>query len=156
MRVEPAAVALAILLFSLAACNQSDRISISMEVKQTYSLCPKYRNVERKLYEQVKHFADQQKAKLIDRGDEAQQELSKMRSSVLTNTSRKVILLTVERPGEFRISVTNLGLNEKIALAVRHWGKVSEDNPVSELMNDLDRSWTVKRVDGNVTNEPHC
>jgi hypothetical protein len=104
----------------------------------------------------VKEFADQQQARFIDRGAGAQQELSAMGPDVLSNTGGSPVLLTVERPDEFRISVTNLGLSEKIALTVRSTREFGEASPVGVFMNDLGRFWTIQRVEGGVTDDPRC
>lgn len=151
-----AAVAVSIPLFLLCACGQSERDNDSMGTKQIYSLCPKTSDSRERLYEQVRSFADQQKAQLIDRGFEAQQELSEMKSGVLKSTGGKIILMTVDKPNKFRISVTNLGLEEKVALAVRTWAESGEDNPVAGFVNDLDRFWAIERVEGSVANDPPC
>ena len=156
MRRERKTAALTIPLFLLAACGQSEKASNSVETKQTYSLCPKANDAAQKLYEKARSFADQQEARFIDRGAGAQRELSGMGSGVLKNTGGEVILLTIEKADEFRISVTNLGLKEKIALSVRSWGDAGENSPVTNFMDDLERFWTVERVSGSVTNDPPC
>ena len=101
-------------------------------------------------------MADQQQAQFIDRGAGAQSELSGMTSDVLKNTTGTAILITVEKPDMFRISVTNLGLREKIALSVRSWGGVRQHLAVARFMNDLNRFWMVQEVDRSVTNDPPC
>ena len=156
MRKGRKVVVLALPLALIVACSQSDRSSDSMETKQTYSLCPRTDESRQSLFEQVKGFADQQQARFIDRGEGAERELSSMGSDVLRKTGGSPILLTVEKPDKFRISVTNLGLREKIALTVRSWGQIGEANPVAGFMDDLGRLWTIQRVEGGVTDDPPC
>jgi hypothetical protein len=127
-----------------------------MDTKQTYSLCPRSEGAEGVLYEQMKKFADQQQARFFDRGTESHGELSRMNSNVLKETGGRTLLLTVEKPEEFRISATNLGLKEKIALAVRVVGNSDENHGVKRFIEDLRRYWTVQEVDGSVTNDPPC
>jgi hypothetical protein len=110
-------------LFLTIGCGQSGKADKMLETKQTYSLCPKTVDARQRLYQQVTLFADRQKARVTDRASGAQRELSDIGSGVLKNTGGEPLLLTVEKAGEFRISVTNLGLKEKIALAVRLWGE---------------------------------
>lgn len=149
-------VVLAVLLFLIVACGQSDKRRDAMETKQTYSLCPKIDDSRQRLHEQLKDFADQQQARFIDRGAGAQRELSSMGSDVLNSTNGNPILLTVEKPNEFRISVTNLGLREKIALTVRSRGDVAEGSPIGGFMDDLGRFWAIQTVEGGVTDDPAC
>lgn len=156
MRVGSKAVVVAILLFLTVACGQSDEVSDNMGIRQTYSLCPKSADSRQILYELVKDFADQQKAQFIDRGAGVQRELSGMDSGVLKRTGGTPILITVEKPDEFRISLSNLGLKEKVALAIRSWGKIGKDRALTRFMKDLGHYWTVQSVDGSVTNDPPC
>jgi hypothetical protein len=149
-------VALASPLFLIVGCGPSDEASKIVEKKQTYSLCPKTDDARQRLYKQVTLFADEEKARVIDRSSGAKRELSDIGSSVLNNTGGDSILLTVEKPGVFRISVTNLGLKEKIALAIRVGGQPGEDMAVNRLMRDLGRFWTIQEVVGGVTNDPPC
>jgi hypothetical protein len=108
------------------------------------------------LYRQVKTFADEHGARFIDRSFGAQQELSDIRSEVLSKTGGPPILLTVEKPNEYRISVTNLGLTEKIALTVRSRSEKETAGPVAKLMNSLGRYWAIQEVESSVTNDPPC
>ena len=156
MRKGRNVVVLSVLLLLIVACGQSDKGVDSMERKQTYSLCPRTDQSRQSLFEQVKGFADQQQARFIDRGEGAERELSSMGSDVLRKTGGSPVLLTVEKPNEFRISVTNLGLREKIALTVRSWGEIGEASPVAGFMDDLGRLWTIQRVEGGVTDDPPC
>lgn len=153
---EKLIVVLAFPLSLAIACGQTNEVSDSMETKQTYSLCPKSDDARQRLYEQVRGFADQHRARFIDRGAGAQRELSQSGSDVLKRTGGEVILLMVEKSGEFRLSVTNLGLDEKIALAVRTWNAAGEDSAITSFLDDLRSFWTVQVVDGSVTNDPPC
>ena len=104
-----------------------------METKTTYSLCPTAGDSRQRLYDEVKTFAEQQGARLIDRSSGAKQELSDLQSAVLKNTGGDPILLTIEKAGQYRVSVTNLGLKEKVALSVRSLEEASSMKPVLPL-----------------------
>jgi len=156
MRPVGKTATIAILFFLAASCGQSNEARDSMRTKDAYSLCPMHDDSRRKLYELVRDFSNQQQARLIDRGAEAQQELFELKSKVLRDTGGEIILLTIEKPEEFRISITNLGLREKIALAIGFRGESREDSPVGGFMDDLSRFWRIERVDGGVTNDPPC
>jgi hypothetical protein len=108
------------------------------------------------LFYHVSRIVDQQQALITDRSSEAQKELSDIKSGVLTSTGGEPILLTVEKPRKFGISVTNLGLDEKIAMSVSWWGESRKNAPVDRLMFDLARFWAIEEVDGSVTNDPPC
>lgn len=147
---------LAILFLATAACGHSTKDIGGMEIKHTYSLCPTHIDSRRELYEQVRDFSNQQRARLIDRSAEAQEELSSLNSKALQDTGGDVILLTIEKPEVFRISITNLGLREKLALATRVWGDSSQGHPVMGFMENLGRFWRIQEIDGGVTDEPPC
>lgn len=127
-----------------------------METKTTYSLCPTAGDSRQRLYDEVKTFAEQQGARLIDRSSGAKQELSDLQSGVLKNTGGDPILLTVEKAGQYRVSVTNLGLKEKVALSVRSLGEASSMEPISAFIDSLGRYWAIKEVGGSVQNDPPC
>jgi hypothetical protein len=149
-------VMLAALLCSIVACGQASNSAHSMETKQTYSLCPKTEDSRQRLYDQAKDFAGQQKAQFIDRGPGVQKELTSLKSNVLNATDGNPILLTIEKPDVLRISITNLGLKEKIALAVSFSDTAVEDGPIAGFMGDLNRFWTIQKVGESVTNDPPC
>ena len=127
-----AAFALASCLVLLLGCSRSGGAKDELGIKQAYSLCPKTADARRKLDEQVRNFAADQNAHLIDRGPGGTDELSDLNSEVLENTGGEVILLTVEKRDVFRVSVTNLGLKEKVGLAVRLLGGRAE-NPATTM-----------------------
>ena len=127
-----------------------------METRYAYSLCPTNDDSRQRLHELVRDFSNRQQARLIDRGAGAQRELSQMDTNVLRKTGGDVILLTIEKPGEFRISITNLGLREKLAVAIGFGGESGDDSPVRGFMDDLSRFWRIQRVDGGVTDDPPC
>jgi hypothetical protein len=156
MREGWKAAVLAMPLFFTAACGQSDEVSESMEMKQVYSLCPDTEDARQRLSEQVRNFANQQQAQLIDRSAGVQRELSGLKSDVLENTGGDSFLITVKKPDEFLVSVTNLGLKEKFVLTVTSWGETSEDSAVNRFKDDLRRFWTFEEVDGGVTDDPPC
>lgn len=156
MRNGGSMLVLAVQLLLVVACGQSDGRRDNMETVHAYSLCPKTGDARERLSDYVKNFSDQQQARLIDRGRGAHQELSNIGSAVLDRTGGAPILLTVEKPDVFRISVTNLGLREKVALTIRLWNARSESSPVSSLMEDLSRFWTIQEVEAAVTDDPPC
>lgn len=156
MRNSGSVLMLAMQLLLLVACGQSDRGDGAVEIVHAYSLCPKTGDARERLSEQVKNFSGEQDARLTDRGGGAQQELSNMGSAVLNRTGGAPILLTVEKPDKFRVSVTNLGLREKVALTIRLWNVQPEASPVSGLIDELSRYWTIQEVEGAVTDDPPC
>lgn len=156
MRVGWKATALAAPLFLTVACDQSNEASENMEMKRAYSLCPRSENSRQRLYDQVKSFAEQYEARLIDRSAGAQQELAAMGSDVLEKTGGNLILLTVEKSGEFRVTVGNAGLREKFGLTVRSWGEARDAAPICGFMADLGRFWVIEEVERSVENDPPC
>ncbi|MGB7373069.1 hypothetical protein [Pontixanthobacter sp.] len=150
------AIALAVPLLFISACSQFNDTDKEMEAKQTYSLCPKTEDAQRRLSDLVRSFANEQDARLIDRSAGAQRELSGLDSDVLNQTGGSPILITVEKAGEYRISVTNLGLREKVALSVRSLGETAPDNPVASFMEVLSHFWTIEESEDNVTDDPPC
>jgi hypothetical protein len=156
MRNGVKAIALAAPLLFVSACSQSDDTDKQMEAKQTYSLCPKTEDAQRRLSDLVRNFANEQGARLIDRSAGAQQELSGLESDVLDQTGGSPILITVEKAGEYRISVTNLGLREKVALSVRSLGETAPSNPVTSFIKVLRSFWTIEESEDNVTDDPPC
>jgi hypothetical protein len=144
-------------LITLAGCNQSQQNPPDMATKQTYSLCPKSDESRPRLREALRDFAAQNQARFIDRSAEAQNELSTMQSSkgALESTGGDLIILSVEKQNDFRVSLSNLGLREKVALSVRYWGKQQEGR-VTALLADLERSWVIQRVEGGVADAPPC
>jgi hypothetical protein len=143
-------------LFLIFGCGQSDEANKVMETMKTYSLCPRTVDARQQLFRKVGLLANQQQARIIDRASEAQQGLSDIGSEVLNKTGGELILLTVEKAGQFRVSVTNLGLKEKIVLSVRWWGEPGKDPAIDDLIQDLGPFWTIEEVDGGVTNDPPC
>ena len=127
-----------------------------METNKVYSLCPRSADAVPRLLKILEEFADQHGAKLINRGAEVQQELSDIKSSIQGGTGENVILVTVVRAGYFRVSVTNLGLREKVALAIRSFRLHGEEAPKNQLLSELRRYWTIQEVDGSVENDPPC
>jgi hypothetical protein len=79
-----------------------------------------------------------------------------MGSNVLSKTGGDPVLLTVEKPEEFRISVTNLGLRVKIALTIRIWDTSGASGSIADLMDGIGRFWTIQRVEGGVSDDPPC
>jgi hypothetical protein len=79
-----------------------------------------------------------------------------MKSSVLESTGGNPVLVTVEKPSKFRVSITNLGLKEKFALSVGFSDTTGEDPSIAGFMADVGRFWTIHEVDRSVTNDPPC
>lgn len=155
MRGNGRAAALSILLFVVISCDQPANTSGGMSEKYSYSLCPTKPDSRQELDKLMRDFADQQRAELIDRSAGVEQELSRIGKDVLELTGGKSILLTVEKPSKFRISVTNLELREKVALTIRYWA-ADEGGHVRGLLDEIGRSWRVQRVEGGVSNDPPC
>ena len=156
MRVDFRFIILVGPLFLIFGCGQSDKPSAFMEKKNTYSLCPKTGDARQRLIRQIGLFADQQKAQIIDRSSEVQQELYDLRSDVLNKTGGQPILITVKKAGEFRVSVTNLGLKEKMVLSVTRMGEPGSDIAIDGLIHEFGPFWTMEEVDGGITNDPSC
>jgi hypothetical protein len=144
----------AVILLTVA-CSQADKVE-HVEAKRTYSLCPRAENARQDLYERLKDFADRHHATVIDRSIGVKRELIAIESSILKNTNGDPILLTVERPGEYRISVTNLGLREKLALSVRMSVVDQKSSSLAGFVESLTDSWDVKEVSGSVADDPPC
>lgn len=140
----------------VSACGQSNNDDHSLETKRTYSLCAISGDARQRLYDRAKNLADRQSAQFIDRSAAVQSELTNMKSSVLNETGGNPVLLTIEKPNKFRVSITNLGLKEKFGLTVRLSGTSSEESSIGEFMDDVGRSWTIQEVDEAVTNDPPC
>jgi hypothetical protein len=143
-------------LLTVAGCGRSDSVDKSVGTRQAFSLCAKSESSREILHGQLKSFADAHQARLIDRGAAAQAELSSMEAHVLSDTGGKVLLVTIEDPDRFRVSVTNLGLKEKMALTVRSMGVADQIGPESALMDELSRFWSIQKVEGGVTDDPPC
>jgi hypothetical protein len=153
MRSTPFLVA----LLSLAACDQSRKEPAPVETKQTYSLCPRSAESRSKLLETMQIFASENRARVSDRGSEAQQELSGMQNKgALISTGGDLVLFTVDKPNAFRVSVSNLGLKEKFSLGVLSRKVDHQDFRITNLMSAIEIYWTVQRSDGGVGNDPPC
>lgn len=142
----------------LAACVQSENDSSINTRKQDYSLCPRNDQSRSQLLALVREFAARNQARLVDRGPEAQNELNQTMGGheLLNDTGGDLIVLMVEKPNQYRISLSNAGLREKIALSVRYWTEREEDSGVAELLSNIERSWVVEPVDAGVTDAPLC
>jgi hypothetical protein len=158
MRSEFKIALLAALLCASTSCDKSDKARTRMDTNQNYSLCPKADDARARLYPLINDFAKRYGARLVDRGAGAQKELSGMESGkdILGSTGGDPILLTVEKTDEFRVSLTNLGLREKVALSVRYWRPGERDSRIAALIDDIGRFWSIQRVEGGVTDDPSC
>jgi hypothetical protein len=146
----------ALFLTSAAACGQSRTDAGNTQTKHVYQLCPKSGDARGRLNELTKAYAAEQQARLFDRGADAQNELAAMDSSVLQSTNLPVVLLTIEKPNTFRISVSNLGLKEKFALSVRLWNKSDGENKAEAFLDQMERFWSIEKVQGAVSNDAPC
>lgn len=140
----------------LFACGLADDPIEGMGTKQAYSLCPTTDGSRERLVDQVRDFADQQDARLVDRSAGVQQELSAIGSSILTSTGGAPVLMMVERPDVYRVTVTNLGLRTKFALSVRFWNEPEGSIPVNNFMTELEEFWTIEAIEGGVLDDPPC
>jgi hypothetical protein len=129
-----------------------------MERRQNYSLCPRAEDSRPRLHALVNDFANEQQATLINRGQEAENELSGMTSSkgVFERTGGKLIALAVDKPSEFRLSLSNLGLEQKVALAVISYRGEEMNAQVRQFLSDLSSFWVVQPVEAGVTDDPPC
>ena len=148
----------ALFLTSTASCGQSPTDAGNAQTKRVYQLCPKSGDARARLNEIAKTYAAEQQAQVFDRGAEAQNELAGMESGsgTLRSTNLPLVLLTIEKPGAFRISITNLGLKEKLALSVRLWNESDGDSKIGAFLNQVERFWTIKEVQGGVSDDPPC
>lgn len=148
----------ALFLTSTASCGQSPTDAGNAQTKRAYQLCPKSRDARARLTEIAKAYAAEQQAQVFDRGAEAQNELAGMYSGsgTLRSTNLPLVLLTIEKPRAFRISITNLGLKEKFGLSVRHWNESDRDSKAEAFLNQVERFWTIEEIQGGVTDEPPC
>ena len=128
-----------------------------MENKQSYSLCRKNDASRPRLIEIMKKFAAEYGATLIDRGAEAQAELSGMQNrGALRSTGGELTALTVERPNDLHISLSNLGLLEKFGMTVRYRKAEQQVPRITSLLAAVEQSWIVQPVDDGVGNDPPC
>jgi hypothetical protein len=156
MSMKSKAAVLAVLLLFAVACSQSKTDGDRMGTKQTYSLCPKAPDARQRLQAQVEAFARQHSAQVFDRSAGVQQELSSIDSSVLEKTGGTSILVTIEKPDEFRISVTNLGLREKVALTIRTWRTSIESESFASFMDEIGHYWVIRTAEDGITDDPPC
>jgi hypothetical protein len=144
-----------LLMISATSCGPSASDTYSAETKRDYQLCPESEDARAGLIDLARSFAAQHSAQLSDRGSGAQSELAAIAPDTLQSTSLPLVLLTIEKPKRFRISLTNAGLREKFVLSVRLWETRSADT-TNALLNDLKRSWRIEEVQGGVRNDPPC
>jgi hypothetical protein len=112
-RTRRGAAILSSLVLVTASCGQS---VTDTSTKRAYQLCPKSEHARARLLEFAEAFATQHQAQVFDRGADAQNELASMESQVLRSTNLPLVLLTIEKPKAFRVSITNAGLKEKFVL----------------------------------------
>ena len=148
----------ALFLVSTASCGQSPTDAGNAQTKRVYQLCPKSGDARARLNEIAKTYAAEQQAQVFDRGAEAQNELAGMDSGsgTLRSTNLLLVLLTIEKPRAFRISITNLGLKEKFGLSVRLWNESNGDSEAEAFLNQVERYWTIEKVQGGVLDDPPC
>lgn len=146
------------LLLAVIACDQSQESMPNMETKQTYSLCPIRAGSRPRLHTLVEEFANKYQARIIDRSAEAQGELAGMKkgADILDHSAEDLIMLTVEIPNDLRVSLSNLGLREKVALTVRHSKAGVQDVRVAALLANIGRFWRAQPVEGGVLDDPPC
>ena len=143
------------LLAGLAYCEQ--RKIETQSTKHTYSLCPKSDDARARSLVLIKDFSHEKSAELVDRSAGATRELSALAAQVLADTGGDLVLVTVTKPNEFRVSFTNLGLREKFVLSVRYWKAWEQDGSVSTLLGDLESYWTFQTLEGKgIEDDPPC
>jgi hypothetical protein len=148
-------IVVVVTFLALAACGQSKERPHRME---TYSLCPRGTESRSRLRELVQNFATLNQAEFTDRGAESQSELSAMQGSkgALNSTGGALIVLAVEKPNDFRVSFSNLGLREKVSLGVSDWKSGQANVRIAKLLTEIERSWVIQRVEGGVSDDPPC
>ena len=143
------------LLAGLAYCEQ--RKIETQSTKHTYSLCPKSDDARARSLVLIKDFSHEKSAELVDRGADATRELAVAASRILEDTGGDLVLVSVAKPNEFRVSFTNLGLRDKFVLSVRYWKAWEQDGSVSTLLGDLESYWTFQTLEGKgIEDDPPC
>lgn len=145
------------LLIVSTSCDQLGVGPAKMENRQSYSLCPFISDATPRLYNLMQSFANRNRAQFSDRGSDAQKEISALSrgSDILARTGGEPILLTVEKRGRFRVSLTNLGLREKYALSVRY-SSAEDKNSVIPLLRSMEDIVKITSVQDGVTDRPPC
>lgn len=146
----------ALIVAAAASCDQSTTGADDLGSISKYQLCPKVGDARTGLDKIAKSFAAKQRARVFERGAEAQRELAGMESRVLETTGLPLVLLTIEKPEHFRISITNAGLKEKFALSVRQWNVDETERETQAFLNEVGRFWSIEEVRGGVTDDPPC
>ncbi len=145
--------AVGVLCLTSASCGQSPT---DAGKKRAYQLCPKSGDARAKLNEIAEAYAVEQHAQVFDRGAEAQNELAGIGSGALRSTNLPLVLLTIEKPKAFRISITNAGLKEKFGLSVRLWNESDGNGEAEAFLNQVERYWTIEEVQGGMSDDPPC
>lgn len=158
MIIKVSALAIGLMCFSLSACDQSDKPHESKQTAQTYSLCPKDKDARQKLGALAKVFARQDDVQFVDRSAAAQQELSRMDtgSQALHSTGGELLVMTLQKEGRFRISISNLGLREKVAIKIRRWDGAIGATEIDDFLRELSIYWVIEPVAAGVTDAPPC
>lgn len=148
----------ALFVVSTASCGQSPTDAGNVQTKRVYQLCPKSRDARVILNEIAKTYAAEHQAQVFDRGAEAQNELAGMDSGsgTLRSTNLPLVLLTIDKPGAYRISITNVGLKEKFGLSVRLWNGSKGGREAEAFLKQVERYWTIEKVQGGVLDDPPC
>lgn len=150
-------VSLVVIIVASASCERSQKNDNSQGIRTDYSLCPKSLNAKNEIGILAQKFATENSAQLFNRSIAAQSELSQMTNGekIIISSGGKIILITIEKPNEFRISLANTGLKEKLGMSIRHWGE-SKDNRLTDWVANVGRFWEIERVNGGVEDSPPC
>lgn len=145
-------------LFLATSCGQPKKADGDMENKETYSLCPKTDTSVKELPSVIKHFANEEKASIVDRGADAQREISGISAGkgVLDATGGGLVMLTVDKRNEFRVSLSNLGLKRMVDMSVRYRKEDARKEVVDHLSRLLNAAWNIGKVEDGVTGKPQC
>jgi hypothetical protein len=147
-------VTLSALVFLAAfACSPVSK----SETVAKYSLCPKSKSARDTLPGLARSFAKAQGATFSDVGPIRERELmSGGGRGVLSETGGPLVVIVVEKKGDFRFSLGNLGLREKFGIGVRVSAEGVEESALAGFFSELSLEWTVQKVDGGITNDPPC
>ena len=129
-----------------------------MKDQVTYSLCPSSLGSWDSLLQLLQEFARTEGARLVNRSSEVQKELADLSKGpgVLAASGGSVVMVTIEKPGAYKIVLSNLGLSQKLGMSIRQMTSAVDGGPAASLMDRLKPFWVFRATDGSVRNDPPC